>query len=342
MALTYAGHERQSSSRGSPAPGTSAILRPGRAATESVRASGAANPAPMDARTALGEYGSAVPGPSATHEAPNASAERSTAPTLPGSCTPCRYTHSGPTGAGAQRSSYTASVGVPEPRPEAEANTPGSTSIPTKPLPAAAYRSMGIQPLASAELNKSSPSATNCPARSRQRRRWRSLRISLSLSLWGLVIIKKGALLKERRPVGGAGWSACRSAGRQRLTGAVGKASEGVAVTHGDVREDLAVELHPGQLEAMHELRVGHVVLARGGVDARDPEPAEVALAVAPVPVAVLIGLEHGLLGRAVMAACVTAIALGHRQRGAALLAGVNRALDAGHPRCLRLTPSRV
>ena len=110
-----------------------------------------------------------------------------------------------PTGAGAHRSSYTASARVPELRPEALARSDGSTSTPERPLPAATYRSMAIQPLASAERSKSSPSATNSPARSRQRRRWRSLRISLSFWLCGLVIIKKGALLKERRPGGGAG-----------------------------------------------------------------------------------------------------------------------------------------
>ncbi len=46
--------------------------------------------APMLARTAFGPWGSAQPGPSATQEAPNAWAERSTVPTLPGSPTPCR------------------------------------------------------------------------------------------------------------------------------------------------------------------------------------------------------------------------------------------------------------
>ena len=40
------------------------------------------------ARTAFGPNGSAQPGPSATHAAPKASAERSTVPTLPGSPTP--------------------------------------------------------------------------------------------------------------------------------------------------------------------------------------------------------------------------------------------------------------
>ena len=63
------------------------------------RASATAKIAPMLARTAFGEYGSAQPGPSATHEAPKACAERSDVPTLPGSPTPCRYTHSGPRGA---------------------------------------------------------------------------------------------------------------------------------------------------------------------------------------------------------------------------------------------------
>ena len=67
------------------------------------RTTGTAKIAPIDARTALGPYGSAVPGPSATLPAPNASAARSTVPTLPGSLTPHSATQSGPAGAGAQR-----------------------------------------------------------------------------------------------------------------------------------------------------------------------------------------------------------------------------------------------
>ena len=55
--------------------------------------------APIDARTAFGPNGSAQPGPSATLAAPNASAPRSTVPTLPGSRTPQSATHSGPAGA---------------------------------------------------------------------------------------------------------------------------------------------------------------------------------------------------------------------------------------------------
>ena len=72
-------------------------------ATLATRATGMAKIAPIEARTALCPYGSALPGPSATLAAPNASAERRTVPTLPGSPTPHSATHSGPTGSGAQR-----------------------------------------------------------------------------------------------------------------------------------------------------------------------------------------------------------------------------------------------
>ena len=64
---------------------TSATRAPGSSPRSPTRASGTAKIAPIDARTALGPKGSAVPGPSATDEAPKASAQRSTVPTLPGS-----------------------------------------------------------------------------------------------------------------------------------------------------------------------------------------------------------------------------------------------------------------
>ena len=65
-------------------------------------ATGTENSAPIEARTALCPYGSALPGPSATESAPNASAPRITVPTLPGSATPHSATQRGPTGS-AQR-----------------------------------------------------------------------------------------------------------------------------------------------------------------------------------------------------------------------------------------------
>ena len=117
----------------------------------------------------------------------------------------------------------------------------------------------------------------------------------------------------------------CRRAGSgsRRLAGDLGKTSEGVGVAHGDVGEHLAVELDAGQLEAVHELRVAHAVLARGGVDARDPQAAEVALAVAPVAVGVGVGLQQRLLGALVVRVRLAAEALRQLERRAALLARV-------------------
>src|SRR6202020_2481583 len=86
-----------------------------------------------------------------------------------------------------------------------------------------------------------------------------------------------------------------------------------------------------GQREAVHELRVAHPVLARGGVDARDPQPAVVALAVAPIAVGVGVRLDQRLLGALVVRVRLAAEALRQLERRATLLARVQRALDACH-----------
>src|ERR1700756_2284577 len=63
-------------------------------------------------------------------------------------------------------------------------------------------------------------------------------------------------------------------------------------LTDCDVRQHLAVEIEPRQLEAVHELRVGEAMLARTGIDPLDPQGAKVALAIAPVA----IGIAQRLL----------------------------------------------
>src|SRR5918992_364615 len=115
------------------------------------------------------------------------------------------------------------------------------------------------------------------------------------------------------------------------LPGPVGKASEGLRVAHGDVGQHLAVDLDTGLLQAVHELAVRHALLASGGVDADDPQPPEVALAVTAVAIGVGVGLEQGLLGALVALGGLTAVALGPLESGAALLARVDRSLDATH-----------
>src|SRR5205085_1593191 len=86
-----------------------------------------------------------------------------------------------------------------------------------------------------------------------------------------------------------------------------------------------------GQLEAVHELRVGQPVQPRGGVDAGDPETAEVALAVAAVAVGVRLRLHQRFLGAAVVRVRLAAEALRPLEGCAALLARVDGTLDAGH-----------
>src|SRR6185295_4231579 len=166
---------------------------------------------------------------------------------------------------------------VPEPSWETSLSRCGATSSPPSPEPASLSSASGVQPAAPAARTRSSPSATNVRVLSRQRRP-ASFRTSLSVSLLGLVMGMAGAETK-RAPVlrGGAPGSfwCRRPSGRQRLAGGVGKSAERVGIAHGDVGEDLAVDLDPGELEAVHERAVGEAVLARGGVDAGDPQAAE-------------------------------------------------------------------
>src|SRR4051794_32106116 len=132
--------------------------------------------------------------------------------------------------------------------------------------------------------------------------------------------------------MGGApGRGVSADSGRRRLAGAFGESAERLGVAHGDVGQHLAVDLDAGELHAVHERGIAHPVLARCGVDAGDPEPAEVALAVAAVAGGVGVGLHDRFLRPPVRRVRLAAEALGALEDGAALLARVDGALDAGH-----------
>src|SRR3546814_1343050 len=51
--------------------------------------------------------------------------------------------------------------------------------------------------------------------------------------------------------------------------------AERLALVHRDVGQNLAVQFHAGQLQAVHELRIGQALGADAGVDALDPQAAE-------------------------------------------------------------------
>src|SRR2546423_775201 len=78
-----------------------------------------------------------------------------------------------------------------------------------------------------------------------------------------------------------------------RLVDEVGKRRR---IVHREISENFSVHLDPRELEPIHERVVVHVVLMCAGVDARDPQPAEVALLIFPVTVRVLPATLDGLL----------------------------------------------
>src|SRR3954447_15205106 len=214
-----------------------------------------------------------------------------TVPMLPGSRTSWRYSCRCPPGS-AQRSRYTPMTRVPDPSSLAPSRSSGSTSRP------ATSTNSAWAPAASAASTRSSPSATNSPERSRCFRAL-SLRISLSFSLCGLVIIwtKKAA----RVPQAAREWSMEPSRlSRGGLPGSLGKSAERLRIVHGEIRQHLAVDLDPGLVQAVDELRVAHALAPRGGVDPDDPKAPEVALSVAPVAVGVAARAHDLLVGEAV------------------------------------------
>ena len=76
----------------------------------------------------------------------------------------------------------------------------------------------------------------------------------------------------------------------------LGKSS---GIAHGNVGQHFAIQRHIGLLQAIHEPAVAEAVLARRGVDAGDPQAAEITLAIAAIPVGISQRLEHRLVGAA-------------------------------------------
>src|SRR5476649_2658995 len=82
----------------------------------------------------------------------------------------------------------------------------------------------------------------------------------------------------------------------------------------GEIGHDLAVDLHACLQDAVHELRVGHAVLADRGVDALDPQAAERALFVATIAIGILQALLDLLDADTERRLGAAAIALGEFQ----------------------------
>src|SRR5215468_9315319 len=128
---------------------------------------------------------------------------------------------------------------------------------------------------------------------------------------------------------------------RQGVLRHLDQCREGLRVGHRELGEHAAVYLDAGCLEALDESVVGHPVRPRRGVDALDPQPPERALAVFAARVGVGHRVEDLLLGLAVQARSLAAIAARPLEDHPALLVGVHSPLHACH-RYLSLRRSRL
>lgn len=87
---------------------------------------------------------------------------------------------------------------------------------------------------------------------------------------------------------------------------------EGVGMVHGEVGEDLAVEGDAGLRQLTHQFAVRHAVLASTGVDALDPQRAELALALLPADVRIEQAFFDSVLGNCPNVFAGTVVPFGH------------------------------
>src|SRR5262245_34870978 len=122
------------------------------------------------------------------------------------------------------------------------------------------------------------------------------------------------------------------SPARGRL-GELGQRTERARVRDGENGQVLAIDLEPGFHEPAVEAAVGEPVRPRPGVDARDPEAPELALALLAVAVGVLPAALDGLAGNAHEPVAAAEVALGVREDLVVAPLARDAALDSGHGR---------
>src|SRR3954468_8593382 len=110
-----------------------------------------------------------------------------------------------------------------------------------------------------------------------------------------------------------------------------GDATERRAVAHGEVGEDLAVDLDVRALKAADQLTVRQAVLPRGGVDPDDPQLTHLALALLPVARGVRERMEERFAGRLDQLRSGAAATLRRLEQALVPLVGGDAPLDSCH-----------
>src|SRR5215207_4769173 len=118
---------------------------------------------------------------------------------------------------------------------------------------------------------------------------------------------------------------------RRVCFGHLNQSSECRGIGHGQISEDLAVNLDPRGLETRDEAVVRHAFGPSSSVDPLDPQPAEVAFTRAAVPIGVHQRMSDLLLRLAVHARTLTPVAGCLPEDFTTLFLRIDGALDACH-----------
>ena len=103
---------------------------------------------------------------------------------------------------------------------------------------------------------------------------------------------------------------------------------------HGQVCQYAAIQANLGLAQPGDQAAVGQAIGARGRVDTRDPQRAELALLLPTVTVRVLASLDDGLLGNVLDATAGAVVTLGAVENLLVSASGNDATLDTGHELC--------
>ena len=197
-----------------------------------------------------------------------------------------------------------------------------------RPLPRCRRRPLRPRPRRRGRSSRSfAPSTTKTPSDWRTLRRWTSRR-SRWTRWWRGPSCGQGASTVSAPTAAGV---AGRRRRRQGRLGQGDQLGEGIGVGHGQIGQDLAVDGDVGVAQAGDQPAVAQAVGPGPGVDALDPEPAEVTLAGPAVAVGVLQRVHDGFVGGTKAPAAVAVVTLGLLEDGIAVLLAVDGALHPGH-----------
>src|SRR5579885_2331013 len=119
--------------------------------------------------------------------------------------------------------------------------------------------------------------------------------------------------------------------GRDRIQRSLHQRAESCLVIDRHFGEDLAVYVDVCFVDGMHQFAIADAVHAGGGVDARDPQAAHVALAIAAITIHIRHRAHNGLVGGTEQAPARATMALGHLKNFFMLLVSGNATFYPGH-----------